>query len=138
IVEDRTRLEELDGLVLTEEPWGFSDDRIDIVFNCEDSEENDHTHYRRSGMTQVHAKRAVENDVTVAFNLQLLFTDHKAKYMGRMMQNVRICQKYDVPMRLISLAEHPKDMRHPKDVEALGRVLGMTDEEARDAVEWNF
>ncbi len=137
IVQDKSDLQSAHAqydYVLVPENWGCDDARVDMVVDLETSDREDHTHYRRSGMTQVHAKQAKENDVAVAFDLRLLFTELRDIYMGRMMQNVRICSKYEVPMRIVSMAEEPEQMRHAKDMQALGRVLGMTDEEARGCV----
>jgi RNase P/RNase MRP subunit p30 len=86
-------------------------------------------------MNHVLAKQAAANETAIGFNFSLCYDDKRSTFLGRMQQNVRICRKYDVPMVIASFAIDPMEMRHPKDLEAFGRVIGMHQQEATDALQ---
>jgi RNase P/RNase MRP subunit p30 len=47
----------------------------------------------------------------------------RAVLLGRMKQNLRICKKYKVKIRVFSFALKPYEIRSEKDLESLGKVL---------------
>ncbi len=81
---------------------------------------------RDSGFNHVLAKTAKKKNVKIGINLdEVIESDgkEKAKMLGRVMQNIRICNKNKLKMRFISPSnKYKKDFR---DLEALGIVLGM-------------
>ena len=57
--------------------------------------------------------------------------------MGRIMQNIRLCRKYNVSMVFASFAEAKWEMRSAKDLMSFAVLLGMTPKEAKvQVMEW--
>ena len=81
----------------------------------------DRYHHRQSGLNQVYAALAKKQKTIVCLNLRLLLTSKEPdKILGRMMQNVRICRKYEIEVRIFSFATRPYEMGSPKDFQAMG------------------
>ena len=81
---------------------------------------------RDSGFNQVLAKIAKKNGVVLGINLDEIIAskkEEKAKIIGRVKQNVKLCNKNKLKMVFISLeSKHAKDFH---DLRALGLVLKM-------------
>ena len=109
----------------------------DIVYGFELLEPKDHTHYRSSGMNQVLCAIAAEKKVRIGFSLAEIFSytgQKRAMLLGRIMQNIRFCQKFKTPMKIASFATEPYGMRAPKDVAALFSQLGMSAGQIQNAL----
>ena len=84
----------------------------------------DHTHYRNSGMDQILAKIAKTKKKTILFDLSLIRkSKNRQQILGRMMQNARLCKKYKVPFEFVTFAGNNLELKTPKDLKALSRVL---------------
>jgi ribonuclease P/MRP protein subunit RPP1 len=117
-----------------------SDKGNDVLMNPELKSIKDKIHYRNSGINQVLAKLAKKNDIAIGFGFSFLLNNKgiaRAKMLGRMKQNVRICRKYKVKMVVCSYAKNVKEMRGAKDLLAFARVLGMDGGEAKKALNWS-
>lgn len=111
----------------------------DVLMNPELKSSGDKVHYRRSGLNQVLAKLAVQNDVAIGFGFSFVLNSNgvdRGKIIGRMKQNVRICRKSKTKMVVCSYANSVKEMRGAKDLLAFARVIGMTPGEAKKALDW--
>ncbi len=116
-----------------------SDRNIAVLMNPEAKSQIDKMHSRRSGLNQVLAKLAKENDVAIGFGFRcLLHADPitRAMILGRMKQNVKICRKAGTKMVVCSYAHDLKELRGAKDLVAFARVIGMTGGEAKKALHW--
>ena len=58
----------------------------------------------------------------------------RARLMGRWMQNIILCRKYNVPILIASCASTPYALRSSHDRQSIGIVLGMQPKEAADAM----
>ncbi|MDP4012986.1 MAG: RNase P subunit p30 family protein [Candidatus Nanoarchaeia archaeon] len=111
------------------------DKSVDILMRPETESEKDKVHYRVSGLNQVLCKLANKNKVAIGFSFSdLLNSKYKDKVIGRMMQNVRLCRKYNVKMVICSFAKEKFEMRAAKDLISFGLTIGMTGKEANDAL----
>jgi len=100
--------------------------KINFLVNLELESSQDKHHHRQSGLNQVYAVLAKKQKTVYCINLHLLLTSKEPeKILGRMMQNVRICRKYGVEIHIFSFARNPYQMRDHKDLQAMGRVLGI-------------
>lgn len=90
----------------------------------------DHLHFRRSGLDQVLCAFAAEKHTAIISSLRHLFevgrAEQRALVLGRMMQNIRFCQKYNVPYGLVSFASEPSEMKGAHDIRSLLITLGMS------------
>lgn len=101
----------------------FENKHISFILPLLDAPQ-DHTHYRRGGMDQIHAKLARDKHKTILFDFSALLTAPRpAHLLGRMRQNARLCKKYGVSFQAISLAKKPLDMRAANDLESFVRTL---------------
>ena len=57
-------------------------------------------------------------------------------YLGRMRQNVKICSKVGTKMVVCSYANNLKEMRGAKDLLAFARLIGMSGDESKNALNW--
>lgn len=78
---------------------------------------------RDSGFNQVLAKIAKKKDIRIGINLDEILNHEKAekaRIIGRIMQNIRLCNKNRLKMEFIS-----KRSKDDYDLNALGIILGM-------------
>lgn len=105
----------------------------DVVFGFEVDAPKDKMHYREGGLNQVLCQLAHDNKVAIGFSLASLLQAspaQRALYFGRIAQNVELCRKYKVEMRIGSFAASPFGLRGAEDVVSLFTQLGMSREEA--------
>lgn len=107
--------------------------RDKIIFDLEPSEK-DSFHQRNSGLNDVLCKIAKEHNIIIGFSLKRILLNNPL-LLGKIMQNIRLCRKYKVKMKIASLASSWDELRSSKDIIALARVLGMTPLEAKNSVE---
>lgn len=99
---------------------------VDYLTDLELETAQDKHHHRQSGFNHIYAAMAKKQKTTFCLNLKLLLTSPTPeKILGRMMQNIRLCQKYGIPIQVFSFAIDPYQMRSPKDIEAMKRALGI-------------
>ncbi|MBW3003626.1 hypothetical protein KY337_03620 [Candidatus Woesearchaeota archaeon] len=111
----------------------FEHSKPDIVFSLEDSKRGDFIYYRNSGLNQVFCKLAKRNEIIVGLSFDLILNSrNRPRLLGRIMQNIRLCKKYKVKAVLASFATKPGYMRNQKDLESLGKVLGMDTKQAKE------
>ncbi len=102
----------------------FENKGINLVYGLELNRLNDHTHFLNSGLDQVLCKLAKKHGTIICFNFHdLLFSDNKARLLGRIMQNIRFCKKYKVKIAIASFATKPIEMRYYHDLVSLLVVL---------------
>lgn len=103
----------------------------------EEMPRNDLMHSRHSGFNHILAELAYKNSHIVCFSHCALLNSGAANFstiLGRMMQNVRLCQKYKVRMKLASFAKSPYQLRAAKEMESFGHFLGMQPGEIKSAL----
>ncbi len=108
---------------------------LDILVSSEKIIEKDSLHYRNSGLNQVTCKIAKQNKIAIAFSFNdILKNNDKAKLLGRMMLNVKLCRKYKVNMVIASFANNKYEMRSSHDLLSFAQVIGMTALEAKQSL----
>lgn len=89
----------------------------------------EHTHYRRAGLNQALAKLAYENEIAYYIDFsEILNSSGKQRelLLGRIKQNIFLCEKYKVRVEIASFASKPEEMRSEKDLDGFLRVLRKT------------
>lgn len=102
-----------------------------LIFNIE--EDYDGMHQRHSGLNQVLCKLMAENNVIYGISFSKIWgldIIERSGHLGRIMQNIKLCQKYKVNMILASFAGNPDQMRNPSDLESFLRLLGVKNAKA--------
>ena len=105
---------------------------VDILVDPHLGNRKDFMHQRNSGLNHVLCNLAKQHNVAIGFSFfSILHSSHRAKELGRIMQNIILCRKYKIPMVIGSFAKHAWDVRNEKDLQALFKVLGMTGKEVQ-------
>lgn len=102
--------------------------KIKIIYGFEEVNRKDYLHQRASGLNHILCELAKKNDVAVGISYGSLIGKDAASsslLMGRMMQNIKLCQKYKVKMVIGSFSSNPFDLRAPHDIMSLFAMLGM-------------
>ncbi len=104
----------------------LEDKRVDGIMNVESISGREHTHYRRSNINQVLAKIAYENGKFYCIDFsRILQTSRRHLLLGRIMQNIRILQKYKVPIAIASFSKDVYGLRSEDNLDAFARVIGV-------------
>ena len=112
--------------------------QVDIFLSPEKTRTKDFMHYRDSGLNQVLCKLAKKNNIAIGFNFnEVLNSKNKPLLLGKMMQNVRLCRKYNVKMIIISGAKNHYELRYSQELASFGMCLGMNPGEAKKALNFS-
>lgn len=98
----------------------------DMLLNPEQEREKDFMKYRDSGLNHVLCKIAKENGKAIGIDfsqIRKMKGKEDAERLGRVLQNIRLCRKYDVRLVLASLAKNEKEMVHSAELKAFARTL---------------
>lgn len=109
--------------------------KVDIILNPHLQEKKDTLHFRNSGLDQVLCAELNKNNVAMAITLNSL---NNATEIGRAMQNITLCRKYNVKTLFFSYAKTPYEMKAVHDLQSFLKVLGMTEVEAKNAINYYF
>ena len=98
---------------------------VGIVVGSEKLNYKDSVHFVRGGLDQIVCKIAKEKGKKMGFAFgDILESRDRAKLLGRMMFNIKLCKKYGVEVVLSSFVKDGNEMRSVADVQSLFRVLG--------------
>jgi len=96
------------------------------VLNKEYGEDKDAIHQRRSGLNHVLAQEYKKKNIGVLCEittLKQLKPRRQAQILGRIKQNILQAKKHHISYELCTLAQTPLELRHPKDIASLHRIL---------------
>lgn len=102
--------------------------KIKLIYGFEETNKRDYLHQRASGLNHILCELLRKNNVAVGFSYSSLFNKNPANtslLIGRMMQNISLCQKYRVKTLVGSFSSKPFDLRSSHDVTSLFFTLGM-------------
>lgn len=112
---------------------------VNLIFSLEEASRKDFMHQRGSGLDNILAKLAHDNNISVGFSISsILNSKNKNAIMGRMMQNIRLCRKYKVKMAIASFSSSPYGMRSPHDVISFFSMLGLAKKETTESLKPQF
>lgn len=101
--------------------------RAEMIFEFEQDKRKDTMHFRNSGINQVIAKLMKEKNAAYGLSFSQVLNagkEQRARLIGRIMQNIRLCKKYKVKIIIGSFAGSPYEMRDYRDLLAFARNLG--------------
>lgn len=108
----------------------------DMVFELEFGKRKDFLHHRASGLNHVLGEIAREKKTTIGFNFSKILNaseKERARYIGRMMQNIRFARKFKFNIAVGSFANTPWDMRGEREMRAFFMSIGMNADEFEKA-----
>jgi RNase P/RNase MRP subunit p30 len=89
----------------------------------------DYVHYRNSGLNQVLCKIARDNNKMIMINFGEILSKEKqerAVLLGRIIQNIELCRKYKVKLRIANFSSDSGMIRSVSELGAFCRAIGMT------------
>lgn len=100
--------------------------KVKALVSPEHSREYDYKDYRNSGLNQVLCKIARDNNKLIIENFtEFLKMEKKAKalLLGRIMQNARLCKKYDVKFSIAQFIRSEKEAVSDEKIKEFERIL---------------
>ena len=104
--------------------------KADLIYEFEVLNKKDGMHFLNSGLNQVLVKLMKENKISYGISFSMILNASKqeqAILIGRILQNIKLCRKYKVPIIVASFARNQHEMRDPRDLTAFARSLGLQD-----------
>ncbi|MBT3395499.1 hypothetical protein HOA59_00495 [archaeon] len=102
--------------------------KVSILLSPERNDRKDSLFIRRSGLNQVLCKLAAKNNVSVGFDFSSVLKSSekkRARIIGRMAQNVKLCRKYKVGIVVASFASNKFELRSNDSLRSFCKVIGM-------------
>ena len=111
--------------------------RIKLIYGFEELNKKDYLHQRASGLNHTICELAKKNNVAIGFPYSSLSNKSRefaSLLMGRMIQNITLCQKYKVKTIISSFSENPFDMRSIYDITSFYTMLGMSGKNLKESL----
>lgn len=111
--------------------------KIKLIYGFEEIYKKDYLHQRASGLNHTICELIKKNNVIVGLPYSALFNKSgqaTALLLGRMMQNINLCEKYKVRTLIGSFSETPYDLRAPHDIISLFTQLGMNAKNIKESI----
>ncbi len=108
------------------------------IFCQENPKERDFMDQKNSGIDHIIAKMLKEKGIALEINFSDFLNSYgaaRAQRIGRARQNILLARKYRIPLIITSGAKDIYSMRAPRDLISFGKTIGMTDGEAKNALE---
>lgn len=102
--------------------------KIKLIYGFEELPRKDYLHQRASGLNHVLCELAKKNGVAIGISYSSLINknqEYASLLMGRMMQNIKLCQKHKTKIMIGSFSDNPFHLRNSHDVTNLFVILGM-------------
>ena len=115
--------------------------KVRLIYGFEEVNRKDYFHQRASGLNHILCEIAYKNNVAVGIDYSSLLNkslSYSSLLMGRMMQNISLCQKYNVKTVIGSFAEKPFEMRSHYDIISLFTMFGMGGKNIKDSLNLNL
>ena len=115
--------------------------KIKMIYGFEELHKRDYLHQRASGLNHIICEIARQNNVAVGFSYSSLLGKSEqtsSLIIGRIMQNIRMCQKYKVKTIIGSFSHKPFELRAPHDMITLFNLLGMDGKIAKDSLDYRL
>jgi|SRR3989338_7869445 len=115
--------------------------KIRLIYGFEDLHRKDYLHQRASGLNHILCELANKNNVSIGFSYTSLFNKNPAissQIIGRMMQNIALCQKYKVKTVIGSFSEKPYELRSSHDISSLFAMLGMDGKRIKESLKFDY
>lgn len=104
------------------------DSRVDILCHPEKGRKD-------SGLDHICVKAAADNNVAIEINFnEILNSGNRAKTMALIRNNIMLCSKYETKVVITSGANNKWGLRAPRDLAAIGFLLGMDLNKAIQAI----
>lgn len=103
--------------------------KVFALVSPEYNREYDYTNYRNSGLNQVLCSIAERQKKRIMFSFNEILNKHRedrAVLIGKIMQNITLCQKYKTEIEFHSFAIKKEELRSSSDLRSFFKVLSIT------------
>lgn len=98
---------------------------VNMLLDAEPDSE-DFMHFKNSGLNQVLVKLAKKNEIAIGFSVDnLLKREDKVNMLGKIMQNVMLCNKYKIKMYIVNFIKDKNEELNSNDLKSLGLTVGI-------------
>ena len=115
--------------------------KLRIIYSFEQQPRKDYLHQRASGLNHILCVIAEKNNVAIGFSYGALIGSSREQspiIKGRMMQNIRLCQKYKNKTIIASFSENPFKLRPFHDLASMFRLMGMNDYKIKESFSYRL
>tara|TARA_Y100000031_G_scaffold150807_1_gene190840 strand:+ start:10639 stop:11256 length:618 start_codon:yes stop_codon:yes gene_type:complete len=115
--------------------------KIKLIYGFEEVNRKDFLHQRASGLNHVVCELARKNKVVIGFSYSSLFDKSGffiSQIIGRMIQNISLCQKYKVKTVIGSFSDNPFELRSPYDIMSFFTMLGMDGKNIKNSLSFDM
>lgn len=112
----------------------LEDKRVSILLGPEFAKKKDFMKYRNSGLNHVLCRLANKNKIAIGISMSSIKDAKKqerAEKIGRLMQNIALCKKYDT---ITVLASFGKKVSSPYILRSFGLSMGMSTEQSKKSM----
>ncbi len=107
----------------------------DFITGIEKGTHKDYMHQRNSGLNHVIAKELAKKGIGYLISIKdIIESKNRVVLLGRIMQNIRICKKYNLAIAIASFAEDSYGIKGLHDIISLLSCLGLDAKNAKKAV----
>lgn len=109
--------------------------KVNALISPEYERSHDWSNYRNSGLNQVLCKIARDNNKAIMINFKDILLkrgQERAVLLGRIMQNIKLCRKYNAKLRMATFASRHEEMRSISDLKSLCTVMGMNTKQIKE------
>lgn len=99
--------------------------RVDFIYSVESDIRRDSMHFRNSGLNHVLCKLMKENNVGYLVSVKDVLSMKDPQFLGRVMQNIRLCSKFKVRTEIATFASDVFEMKGASDLRSLMKELGV-------------
>jgi RNase P/RNase MRP subunit p30 len=106
-----------------------------ILVSPEHDRKYDYIDRRNSGLNQVLCKIARDNNKAIIINFKDVLrteAEKRAVLLGRIVQNIGLCGKYNVKLHMVNFASSEKGMISAFDIKSFCAALGMSTSQLKD------
>jgi RNase P/RNase MRP subunit p30 len=114
--------------------FALENKKVFMLLSPEKIRKQDSLNSRNSGLNQVLCELAKKNNKIIGINIQDILNENKneiekARVIGRIMQNVRLCRKYKCRIILLSCSENPETK---EKIKLIADSLGFSNPQIKD------
>jgi len=109
---------------------------VDGLINVEHNAREDALHYKRSGLDDVLCEFMSKRKISYVINFNALLNtsgETRARILGRMKQNTKLCLKHDTPILITSGARNAYELRSASVLGSFACLLGMNKKQVKQS-----
>ena len=127
----------IEGGKSLEENRKMIEKKLDIFLSPEKNIKKNGLKNLDTGLNHVICKIAKEKNIAIGFSFSSLLNSDKLELtLARMKENIKLCKKYEVKIIIGSFAEDMFEMRMVKDLIVFGNVIGLNNEQTKNALNY--